>query len=128
MNFPSKNKPYFSFPNFDISYFAPEDFGLNFGMRVYVPLHTTIIFTPFVAVIVNRKQYEFFTISEEPKHKRKRQALLSDENTRNIINWIKLNHIALLEHWSSKISTFGLCKSLVNVKGANVWNERNWTT
>lgn len=124
MNIPSKNKPYFSFPAFDISCFWPEDTGLAHKVKVYVPFETTMRFSPFVGIIVNRKQYAFFSISDSPQIKPLCRALLSETDICQTMQWIRLNREALLRHWRQEISTYGLCLSLRKLNGGETRFQR----
>lgn len=98
MIIPRKDKPYFYPPFFDISCFWQESTGLSHKIRVYIPFETTMTFTPFLGVMVNRKQFEYFTIEDNPMRK-PNAKLLSDEDAESVIAWIKLNCVALLQHW-----------------------------
>lgn len=115
MIIPRKDKPYFYPPFFDISCFWQESTGLSHKVRVYVPFETTMTFTPFLGVMVNRKQFEYFTIEDNPMRK-PNAKLLSDEDAESVIAWIKLNRVALLQHWYQEISTGILCFSLKKAK------------
>lgn len=59
-------------------------------------------FTPFLGVMVNRKQFEYFTIEDNPMRK-PNAKLLSDEDAESVIAWIKLNRVALLKHWYQEV-------------------------
>ena len=124
MNIPSKNKPYFTFPAFDLSCFWPEDTGLAHKVKVYVPFETTMRFTPFVGIIVNRKQCAFFPISDSPQIKPLCRALLSETDICQTMQWIRLNREALLRHWRQEISTYGLCLSLRKLNGGETRFQR----
>lgn len=120
MNIPNKKKPYFSFPDFDLSRFQPNETGLAHKVMVYVPFHTTMRFDPFIGVVANRKQYAFFTIGNHPQIKPACRALLSETDINRTVQWIKLNHEALLKHWHQEISTYGLCLSLVQLQRQHI--------
>lgn len=98
MIIPRKDKAYFYPPFFDISCFWQESTGLSHKVRVYIPFETTMTFTPFLGVMVNRKQFEYFSIEDNPMRK-PNAKLLSDEDAESVIAWIKLNRVALLQHW-----------------------------
>lgn len=114
MIIPRKDKPYFYPPFFDISCFWQESTGLSHKIRVYIPFETTMTFTPFLGVMVNRKQFEYFTIEDNPMRK-PNEKLLSDEDAESVIAWIKLNRVALLQHWYQEIGTDTLCFSLKKI-------------
>lgn len=54
-------------------------------------------FTPLLGVMVNRKQFEYFTIEDNPMRK-PNAKLLSAEDAESVIVWIKFNRVALLKH------------------------------
>lgn len=108
MIIPRRDKPFFYPPFFDISCFWSESTGLRHKVRIYIPFETTMSFTPFLGVKVNRKQVEYFTIGDNPVRKPKAK-LLSDEDAEKVIAWIKLNRVPLLQHWYQEISTGDLC-------------------
>lgn len=114
MIIPRKDKPYFYHPFFDISCFWQESTGLSHKIRVYIPFETTMTFTPFLGVMVNRKQFEYFTIEDNPMRK-PNAKLLSDEDAESVIAWIKFNRVALLKHWYQEIGTGTLCFSLKKI-------------
>ena len=105
---------YFYPPFFDISCFWQESTGLSHKIRVYIPFETTMTFTPFLGVMVNRKQFEYFTIEDNPMRK-PNAKLLSDEDAESVIAWIKFNRVALLKHWYQEIGTGTLCFSLKKI-------------
>ena len=86
MIIPRKDKPYFYPPFFDISCFWQESTGLSHKIRVYIPFETTMTFTPFLGVMVNRKQFEYFTIEDNPMRK-PNAKLLSDEDANSLISF-----------------------------------------
>ena len=91
MIIPRNDKPYFYPPFFDISCFWQESTGLSHKIRVYIPFETTMTFTPFLGVMVNRKQFEYFTIEDNPMRK-PNAKLLSDEDAEgNCYDWYTID-------------------------------------
>ena len=120
MNIPSKNKPYFTFPAFDLSCFWPEDTGLAHKVRVYVPFETTMRFTPFVGIIVKRKQCTFFPISDSPQIKPLCRALLSETDICQTMQWIRLNRETLLRQLNGGETRFQRIRWNYDTKRQNV--------